>query len=284
MQPFGEGMVTVVVPQLRRGENSLLLWSLSDLTNPVHTFIGHTDVVLEFDWKRNRQDDDDYQLVTWSKDQSLRIWRVDTNLQKVIFNLKLSGFFLNYLKIEQLCGYEPDNEPPTVFGENDSTIKVSSKHNIFLQFYFQVKFHVFLNSVLIQRLITSSTVKRLTRKYLISQPLERYHLLAPKTWKRVWRLTKKRWWYRRFCYPKPCDCLPMWKEWPLRSQQLRPSSTTRFCRRRRTARKWPEATDHSTAMDHQVPTRKIPTLSLMNWNKLNQTVHHCLVFNVLFVL
>ena len=80
-------MVTVVVPQLRRGENSLLLWSLSDLTNPVHTFIGHTDVVLEFDWKRNRQDDDDYQLVTWSKDQSLRIWRVDTNLQKVIFNL-----------------------------------------------------------------------------------------------------------------------------------------------------------------------------------------------------
>ena len=185
-------MVTVVVPQLRRGENSLLLWSLSDLTNPVHTFIGHTDVVLEFDWKRNRQDDDDYQLVTWSKDQSLRIWRVDTNLQKVIFNLKLSGFFLNYLNIEQLCGYEPDNEPPTVFGENDSTIKVSSKHNIFLQFYFQVKFHVFLNSVLIQRLITSSTVKRLTRKYLISQPLERYHLLAPKTWKRVWRLTKKR--------------------------------------------------------------------------------------------
>ena len=92
--------------QLRRGENSLLLWSLADLSNPVHTFIGHTDVVLEFDWKRNRQgifgkfmahirhvsnmnicmfaDDEDYQLVTWSKDQSLRIWRVDSNLQKVI--------------------------------------------------------------------------------------------------------------------------------------------------------------------------------------------------------
>ena len=91
-------MVTVVVPQLRRGENSLLLWSLSDLTNPVHTFIGHTDVVLEFDWKRNRQDDDDYQLVTWSKDQSLRIWRVDTNFQKVFFNLQLSGFFKSIFK------------------------------------------------------------------------------------------------------------------------------------------------------------------------------------------
>ena len=93
-------MVTVVVPQLRRGENSLLLWSLSDLTNPVHTFIGHTDVVLEFDWKRNRQDDDDYQLVTWSKDQSLRIWRVDTNFQKVFFNLQLLFFRV----IHQLLG------------------------------------------------------------------------------------------------------------------------------------------------------------------------------------
>jgi WD40 repeat protein len=103
LQPFGEGMVTVVVPQLRRGENSLLLWSLSDLTNPVHTFIGHTDVVLEFDWKRNRQDDDDYQLVTWSKDQSLRIWRVDTNLQKVIFNLKSFNFFSIIFKKLDSC-------------------------------------------------------------------------------------------------------------------------------------------------------------------------------------
>lgn len=40
--------------QLRRGENSLLLWSLSDLSNPVHSFLGHNDVVLEFDWKRSR--------------------------------------------------------------------------------------------------------------------------------------------------------------------------------------------------------------------------------------
>jgi len=48
--------------QLRRGENSLLLWSLSDLSNPVHTFVGHTDVVLDFDWKRSRHgnSDDDF--------------------------------------------------------------------------------------------------------------------------------------------------------------------------------------------------------------------------------
>ena len=40
-----------MVPQLRRGENSLFLWHLNDLRQPVHTFVGHTDVVLAFQWK-----------------------------------------------------------------------------------------------------------------------------------------------------------------------------------------------------------------------------------------
>lgn len=44
----------MMTTQLRRGENSLLLWGLSDLSNPVHSFLGHNDVVLEFDWKRSR--------------------------------------------------------------------------------------------------------------------------------------------------------------------------------------------------------------------------------------
>ena len=42
----------MVVPQLRRGENSLFLWHLGDIKQPVHTFVGHTDVVLEFQWRR----------------------------------------------------------------------------------------------------------------------------------------------------------------------------------------------------------------------------------------
>ena len=45
-------MITVVVPQLRRGENSLFLWHLGDTRQPVHTFVGHTDVVLEFQWRK----------------------------------------------------------------------------------------------------------------------------------------------------------------------------------------------------------------------------------------
>nr|CAD7194662.1 unnamed protein product [Timema douglasi] len=81
--PFGEGLVTVVVPQLRRGENSLLLWNISNQTSPVHTFVGHTDVVLEFEWRKIGEDTPDYQLITWSKDQSLRIWKIEPFLQKL---------------------------------------------------------------------------------------------------------------------------------------------------------------------------------------------------------
>lgn len=81
--PFGDGLITVVVPQLRRGENSLLLWNASNLRAPVHTFVGHIDVVLEFEWRKHCEETKDYQLVTWSKDQSLRIWRIDSQLQKL---------------------------------------------------------------------------------------------------------------------------------------------------------------------------------------------------------
>uniref|UniRef100_A0A669ENT9 WD repeat domain 59 n=1 Tax=Oreochromis niloticus TaxID=8128 RepID=A0A669ENT9_ORENI len=80
--PFSNGLVTVMVPQLRR-ENSLLLWSTLDLNSPVHAFVGHDDVVLEFQWRPQKEGSKDYQLVTWSRDQTLRIWRVDPQLQKV---------------------------------------------------------------------------------------------------------------------------------------------------------------------------------------------------------
>lgn len=53
-QPFSNGLVTVMVPQLRR-ENSLLLWSTLELNSPVHTFVGHDDVVLEFQWRPQKE-------------------------------------------------------------------------------------------------------------------------------------------------------------------------------------------------------------------------------------
>uniref|UniRef100_A0A672PSX6 WD repeat domain 59 n=1 Tax=Sinocyclocheilus grahami TaxID=75366 RepID=A0A672PSX6_SINGR len=71
-----------MVPQLRR-ENSLLLWSTLELNSPVHAFVGHDDVVLEFQWRPQKEGSKDCQLVTWSRDQTLRIWRVDPQLQKL---------------------------------------------------------------------------------------------------------------------------------------------------------------------------------------------------------
>ncbi|XP_073515805.1 GATOR2 complex protein WDR59 isoform X2 [Phyllobates terribilis] len=80
--PFSNGLVTVMVPQLRR-ENSLLLWNVYDLHSPVHIFVGHDDVVLEFQWRKQKEGLKDYQLVTWSRDQTLRMWRVDAQLQRL---------------------------------------------------------------------------------------------------------------------------------------------------------------------------------------------------------
>ncbi|KAJ7312114.1 hypothetical protein JRQ81_006455, partial [Phrynocephalus forsythii] len=88
--PFSNGLVTVMVPQLRR-ENSLLLWNVFDLNAPVHTFVGHDDVVLEFQWRKQKEGSKDYQLVTWSRDQTLRMWRVDCQLQRLCSNDLLDG-------------------------------------------------------------------------------------------------------------------------------------------------------------------------------------------------
>ncbi|KAG7207480.1 hypothetical protein KM043_009113 [Ampulex compressa] len=81
--PFGEGLVTIVVPQLRRGENSLLLWNTSNLSAPIYTFVGHTDVVLEFQWRHQKMENNDFELITWSKDQCLRIFKIDPFLKKL---------------------------------------------------------------------------------------------------------------------------------------------------------------------------------------------------------
>lgn len=51
-QPFGDGLVTAVMSTLRRGENSLFLWNNSNLEQPVYQFVGHNDVVLEFQWRK----------------------------------------------------------------------------------------------------------------------------------------------------------------------------------------------------------------------------------------
>ncbi|XP_070823236.1 GATOR2 complex protein WDR59 isoform X2 [Chaetodon trifascialis] len=108
--PFSNGLVTVMVPQLRR-ENSLLLWSTLDLNSPVHAFVGHDDVVLEFQWRPQKEGSKDFQLVTWSRDQTLRIWRVDPQLQKLcvsdVVEDMMDGMSLTVEAEKSLSSQEP---------------------------------------------------------------------------------------------------------------------------------------------------------------------------------
>ncbi|XP_047366052.1 GATOR complex protein WDR59 isoform X4 [Vespa velutina] len=108
--PFGEGLVTIVVPQLRRGENSLLLWNTSNLSAPIYTFVGHTDVVLEFQWRHKKLENTDYELITWSKDQCLRIFKIDPFLKK-------------------LCGHDSDDNA-SVFSQYGKDNALSSLQSV----------------------------------------------------------------------------------------------------------------------------------------------------------
>uniref|UniRef100_UPI003AAC7ED3 GATOR2 complex protein WDR59 isoform X3 n=1 Tax=Centroberyx gerrardi TaxID=166262 RepID=UPI003AAC7ED3 len=120
--PFSSGLVTVMVPQLRR-ENSLLLWSTLDLNSPVHAFVGHDDVVLEFQWRPQKEGSKDYQLVTWSRDQTLRIWRVDPQLQKLCANdiveELMEGMSLTMESEKTLSSQEPEPQHTTGLSADD---------------------------------------------------------------------------------------------------------------------------------------------------------------------
>ncbi|KAF9975128.1 hypothetical protein BGZ73_001343 [Actinomortierella ambigua] len=76
--PFGHGILTM--PQ--RTETTLYLWNRDRSTEPVCKFEGHTDTVKEFVWRvrdgSNCSDPEQrqFQLVTWSKDQHLRLWPI----------------------------------------------------------------------------------------------------------------------------------------------------------------------------------------------------------------
>ncbi|OCF59100.1 vacuolar membrane protein [Kwoniella mangroviensis CBS 10435] len=75
--PFGRGVLSL--PQ--RGEQALELFAPDDDT-PVERFEGHENVVKDFVWRVRGGDDAsfddrDFQLITWGKDRTLRIWPVE---------------------------------------------------------------------------------------------------------------------------------------------------------------------------------------------------------------
>uniref|UniRef100_A0A673G3R6 WD repeat-containing protein 59-like n=1 Tax=Sinocyclocheilus rhinocerous TaxID=307959 RepID=A0A673G3R6_9TELE len=131
--PFSNGLVTVMVPQLRR-ENSLLLWSTLELNSPVHAFVGHDDVVLEFQWRPQKEGSKDCQLVTWSRDQTLRIWRVDPQLQKLCCANDIADELMEGLTLttetEKTLRFQ-DSEPPlNQFDGPQSGLSSSGKNDV----------------------------------------------------------------------------------------------------------------------------------------------------------
>ncbi|KAF8209638.1 hypothetical protein K438DRAFT_1711879 [Mycena galopus ATCC 62051] len=71
--PFGRGVLSL--PQ--RGGTGLGMYAFAKIgLRPVAVFEGHTDVVKEFVWRRGG-DGTAFQLITWSKDRTLRFWPVD---------------------------------------------------------------------------------------------------------------------------------------------------------------------------------------------------------------
>ncbi|KAH8828328.1 vacuolar membrane protein [Flagelloscypha sp. PMI_526] len=77
--PFGHGVLSLA----QRGETNLEMFSLEETSGarnkvePVEIFHGHTDVVKEFVWRRGGIDSNTFQLITWSKDRTLRFWPID---------------------------------------------------------------------------------------------------------------------------------------------------------------------------------------------------------------
>ncbi|KAF9364972.1 hypothetical protein BGX34_011882 [Mortierella sp. NVP85] len=78
--PFGHGILTM--PQ--RTETALSLWNRDHPEEPVCKFEGHTDTVKEFVWRIRDVGDSEgdrmFQLVTWSKDQHLRLWPISEKM------------------------------------------------------------------------------------------------------------------------------------------------------------------------------------------------------------
>ena len=102
--PFGDGLVTLVRNKTMDGyetlinskyniyygrENNLTLWT-SHHNNRVpagtlvHTFYGHNDLILEHDWVvRGSGNEKDCKLITWSKDNTLKLWPMSDNIKEM---------------------------------------------------------------------------------------------------------------------------------------------------------------------------------------------------------
>jgi WD repeat-containing protein 59 len=119
--PFGKGVLSL--PQ--RGETALEMWTPEDLHDPVERFEGHMDVVKEFVWRKGGQKDSEFQLITWSKDRTLRFWPLDADVMQAS---NYSWLFSMYEPLNSLqrVGTSPTNNNPAIGNYFDDRVSFSN--------------------------------------------------------------------------------------------------------------------------------------------------------------
>lgn len=120
-------MTALVPTQLRRsGENnSLWLWSMDCFLQPLHAFVGHQDVVLDFGMRM--KSNEDYELISWSKDNSLRIWKVDPQLLQESSNVISDDF--TELTITETSENDYQNDFDLTANQRPTSLELDSTKN-----------------------------------------------------------------------------------------------------------------------------------------------------------
>lgn len=102
-------ILTSTLPQLRSRSEcmGLKLWSMKPSgydqkkLELILGLVGHTDVIVDFDWRSRPPTSSGCEIVSWSKDQTLRVWRIDN--QFIEMNVDNSDFEIECEAPENAC-------------------------------------------------------------------------------------------------------------------------------------------------------------------------------------
>lgn len=54
LQPVGHAVAMVLVPAMHSGDARVFLWGRSNVASPLHIFTGHSETVLEVQWRKHK--------------------------------------------------------------------------------------------------------------------------------------------------------------------------------------------------------------------------------------
>ncbi|KAL9653779.1 hypothetical protein ABK040_012840 [Willaertia magna] len=121
--PFGKGLITI-----SKKENSLRCWKIMEDNNieNVSVFSGHNDEIKCFDFRNfnnlttNNNKNENFQVVSYSKDYSLRFWNFNTQLKDDLMNVENSNTLLNKINNSRAIAINNNNNNGNVNNEMKS--------------------------------------------------------------------------------------------------------------------------------------------------------------------